>query len=250
MKNKWFQYCSQEDNARVNLICFHHAGGSARFYIPWKAKLAPHIRVLPVQLPFRENRIKEPLGNTIQSMVEELILEQDSFLQSPFAFFGHSFGSFFAYEAAVYCQKQLGKQPLALFVSGTLAPDDAAVRREFLHLNEKSTVRRLINFEGTEERILESKLYLKYLMPVIQADFKLFGSYKGSLEKVNCPLFAYYGTEDGFVIQNQINHWRDFTADVFACRSFDGGHFYMNHHLEELCNDIERKLMICYIKNS
>jgi len=68
----WYLEYKKAPAARIRLFCFHHSGGGASGYYPWLNHLSPHIEMVAVQLPGRENRFTEPLNNNIKDIVSEL----------------------------------------------------------------------------------------------------------------------------------------------------------------------------------
>ncbi|ADU21407.1 thioesterase II family protein [Ruminococcus albus] len=244
MLKHWFKYETEYEQKNVNLICFSHAGGSARAYIPWKQYLPIEVGLLPVQLPMRENRIRDKMPENIQSIVKQIVDENTEVFKKPFALFGHSLGSFFAFETAVYCQENLGVEPEAMFVSGTVDPAHSKEKGKMLDLDDGKLLRTLLNFDGTEQQLLENKSFRDYLLPILRTDFRLFREYKNTAQQVHCPIYSYSGSRDPFAMTGEVEKWRNFTNAQYSHKEFTGGHFYMNQHTEELCHDILRKLKL------
>ncbi len=242
MSKRWFRYETDYEDKKLNLICFSHAGGSARSYISWKKYLPADIGLLPVQLPMRENRIRETMPENIQSIVRMIVDENRDIFERKFALFGHSLGSFFAFETAAYCQKKLGVEPSAVFVSGTVDPEHSKEKGKLLDLDDTKIMKLLLNFNGTEEILLENKSFRDYLLPIIRTDFRLFRDYHNTEVKIDCPLYSYSGSLDPFANSAEVQKWRKFTCKRYSHREFTGGHFYMNQHIRELCSDICGKL--------
>src|SRR5688572_23080106 len=53
----------------LSLICFPHAGAGAAVYRPWQARFVPHVRIVPVQLPGRQDRISEPMFENVEPLL-------------------------------------------------------------------------------------------------------------------------------------------------------------------------------------
>lgn len=59
---------------KMRLLCLPYAGGSAAsIYLPWKRKLKEEVEVIPLELAGRGKRIKEPLLQSVDEMVTDLI---------------------------------------------------------------------------------------------------------------------------------------------------------------------------------
>ncbi len=73
--------------ARFRLFCFPYAGGGASIFRGWPRELPSWIEVFGIQLPGRENRLKEPLFTHMASVMQQLIPNIHGYLDCPFAFF-------------------------------------------------------------------------------------------------------------------------------------------------------------------
>ncbi|MEU6366626.1 thioesterase domain-containing protein [Streptomyces sp. NPDC046931] len=72
----WFPPCRPEatpppalDGDAIQLFCLAHAGAGASVYRDWPALLAPGIEAVPVKLPGRESRHREPALDTAAELV-------------------------------------------------------------------------------------------------------------------------------------------------------------------------------------
>jgi surfactin synthase thioesterase subunit len=88
----------------------------------------------PVQLPGRENRLREPLPSTFEDLAEALADGLGQALDRPFALFGHCGAAVAAFVAAQRLQSQ-ATPPTRLFVSSQPAPHDGPASR-FLGLSD------------------------------------------------------------------------------------------------------------------
>jgi surfactin synthase thioesterase subunit len=105
------------------LFCFHHAGGGASVFAGWRAALAPHLDVFPVQLPGREGRVSSPPVRDLDALVGELDVHLGPFLREPFLFYGHSMGAIVAYRLA-YRRFETGQSLVGSLVVGAYPPPD------------------------------------------------------------------------------------------------------------------------------
>lgn len=98
--NRWLRYPRPNPEASLRLFCFPFTGGGARSFGAWPDGLLPTLEVCTVQLPGREERVKEAPLSTDVSVVEALTLAIIPHLDKPFAFFGHGLGASLAFELA------------------------------------------------------------------------------------------------------------------------------------------------------
>lgn len=83
-----FMICfpKSEKPTLIRLICFHHAGGGASAFRGWREYLPSGVDVCPVQLPGREDRLREKPYRQMVPLVRNLAEELETYLNQPFAF--------------------------------------------------------------------------------------------------------------------------------------------------------------------
>ena len=242
----WIAYHKPRPEARVRLYCFPHAGGGASIYRTWPGALPPQIEVLPVQLPGREARIREPAFTGLPPLIANLLPALGrGLLGGPVAFFGHSMGALIAYELARALRGAGSPRPLHLFVSARRAPDLPA-RTEPIHaLPEPEFRQRLRELNGTPEAVLEHPELMELVGPTLRADFTLIESYEPvSAPPLDCPITAFGGVDDRDVSEEEVASWRRFTTAGFQLRMLPGDHFFLGQASgETVIREIARALL-------
>jgi medium-chain acyl-[acyl-carrier-protein] hydrolase len=234
--NTWLRINQPRPQARLRLFCFPYAGGAASLYRTWPQHLPPTIELCAVQLPGRENRIRESPYTNLVDLVAALLPNLLPVLDKPFALFGHSMGALIAYEVARQLQ-QHRQIPTHLLVSGRRAPvlpepeallhtlpsDEAFLRELHRRYHNIPTVL----FEETELRAL--------FVPLLRADLTLVETYQCTqLLPLPCQLVALGGTDDPRVAPHELQAWQVLTQADFASHRFPGGHFYLNEQVQPL----------------
>ncbi|KAM6216204.1 S-acyl fatty acid synthase thioesterase, medium chain [Rhynchocyon petersi] len=108
----------QNPNAIFRLICFPWAGAGSIYFARWGKKIHDSIEVYSIRLAGRESRHEEPFASDIRHVAEEIACALLPVLQDkPFAFFGHSMGSYIAFMTALQLKEKHEPQPMHLFVS-------------------------------------------------------------------------------------------------------------------------------------
>lgn len=103
------------------LFCFPYAGAGAsslRRWPGWIGEAETH----PVQLPSRENRIREEPYCDFAAFARDVVLALRPYLARPYAVIGHCMGALLAHAFTVAVRELAAPPPQRLFVSASLAP--------------------------------------------------------------------------------------------------------------------------------
>jgi surfactin synthase thioesterase subunit len=107
--------------ARARLFCLPVSGVGASVFGRWPVRL-DGIEVCPVQLPGRENRVREPAYTDMRELATDAAKALEPYLDRPYALFGHCYGARLSYALAVAFRANGAPEPVRLFVSSCLAP--------------------------------------------------------------------------------------------------------------------------------
>ena len=108
----------------MKLFCIPYAGGSASVYSGWNPILRENIQLVPVELSGKGVRAAEPLYENWEDALEDVYSSITEKIEpgEEYALFGHSMGSWIAYEILkILCRKKM-PQPLHVFFSGNTPP--------------------------------------------------------------------------------------------------------------------------------
>lgn len=240
---KWINHASINENAKINLICFPHAGGTSTYFANWVMKFSDNVNVLPVQYPMREQRFNEQMPNSINELAKNMVEENKELFTSPFALFGHCSGSIVAYEVARYAELIYSAQPEYLFVSASASPARFEMQ-QLSSLSDDEFKKCICEYGYADKSLLEDEMIIEYFLPIVKKDFELQENYKClNPHKVGCRIQAINGKDDTNVnVGDKIEDWRRFTQSGFESISYSGSHFYLDNHMEEICEMIEDKL--------
>src|SRR5262245_12321516 len=90
---RWWVPGTQRNAPKMRLFCFPYAGGAAGVFASWSALLPEWIDVWALQMPGRENRLREPPLRSTTAIVEGVMSVPDCFDDLPYALFGYSLGA-------------------------------------------------------------------------------------------------------------------------------------------------------------
>jgi medium-chain acyl-[acyl-carrier-protein] hydrolase len=230
-------------HAHFRLFCFPYAGGGASIYYAWSRSLPAAIDVCAVQLPGRENRLKEPLFTSLAPLIDSLARELAPFFDKPFAFFGHSLGALISFELARRLRSMQQPGPAQLFVSAYRAPQ-LPQSREMLHnLSTTEFLRSVFRMGGTPPAVILNKELVSLMLPTLRADFTIYETYSYTREEpLACPITAFGGEQDTLVTVRELQDWREQTHSSFKLCMLPGNHFFLQGSQQQLLQIITSDL--------
>ncbi len=187
------------------------------------------VEVCAIQLPGRENRLREQPHTRLASLVEQLAEELEPYLDLPFALFGHSMGAWIAFTLARRLRQRHPRSPVHLFVSGRRAPQIPSLHRPIHALPDPEFIGELRRrYGGLPEAVLRDPELLELFLPVLRADLTLVETYTYTPEPpLACPISAFGGAEDPASGPAGLAAWQAQTTATFSMRLFPGGHFFV-----------------------
>lgn len=179
----------------------------------------------------------------LSSLADTLAQALRPLLDKPFAFFGHSLGAVIAFELARQLRKQFGIQPDRLFASAARAPQTRPRHRPIHLLPDADFLDELRRLAGTPGELLDNAEFMKFMLPVLRADFALYETYAYAQQPpLDCDITAFGGLQDQRVCRAELEAWRDQTSAAFSLRMFPGDHFFLNATQPLLLNALSRDL--------
>lgn len=199
--------------------------------------MLPGIDVCPVVLPGRESRASEPPRTDLPSLVRDLAEALHPVLEhAPYALFGHSMGSWLAFELAREQRRRGAALPVHLFVSARRAPHLPDRHDPIHHLPEDAFVQAIqARYQAIPERMLERPAFLRMFLPALQADFALLERWAPMEEPpLPVPITCLHGRDDHTVSRDDVLAWRGCTTADFSVATLPGGHFYLESERERI----------------
>lgn len=245
MSKKWINHNTNNENAKLNIFCFPHAGSSSTFFAGWVRYFSDDVNIYPVQYPARDNRMSEPMPQSLFELAEKMVDESMELFEKPFIFVGHCSGSIVAYEVAEYLRKKTGKSSKYMFVSASVAPEDYKLKST-KNLSDAMFFK-YYNYPDYEKQ--KDDPLFKFFLPVIRMDFALCERYRyKEYDPLDCPIFAFAGSEDKAVGNPEnVNVWKKYTtSSEFGRKVYDGDHFYFERNVEDITgiiNETAKKII-------
>jgi surfactin synthase thioesterase subunit len=243
----WFVRLRAQPQAKLRLFCFPYSGAGASLFYPWTSILPGNIELIAVQYPGRESRIAEAPVNQLAPLLDGLTAAIESYLDKPFAFFGHSLGALVAFELARRLVDKTGSPLVHFFASSCYAPQLPDPAEPIFALPEVEFKAKLGGLNGMPVEVLENKELMSLLLPILRADFEVCETYHyQDAVPLDCDLTAMGGLRDIHVPRSSLQAWKAQCTGVFTVRMFPSDHFYLNQDRMLLLQVIARTLAGVY----
>jgi medium-chain acyl-[acyl-carrier-protein] hydrolase len=230
--------------ARLRLFCFPYAGGAASIFYTWPDDLPKDVEVCPIQLPGRQDRIRETPFTHVTPLVQAIAPAIRPYLDKPYAFFGHSLGTLISFELARLLAAQNDPGPVRLLVSGHRAPQAPDPNPPIHHLPDAEFIEELERLNGTPEMVLENPELLQLFLPLLRADFTAAETYTYTAgAPLDCHISAFGGLQDDKVSRDGLAAWQEQTRRTFTLRMFPGDHFFLHSARALLLQALSRDLL-------
>lgn len=229
---------------KINLFCLPFAGGNVYSYRGYAAYAPAHINLVPIELPGRGARIREPLLTDIHLMVEDVYGQVRDQLHRPFAIYGHSMGSLLAYLLTRRLVDEKRFLPEHLFLTGCVSPSSELYREDVpkYSLPKDAFVKKLKELGGSTDEVLNDKNLFDYIEPIIRADFKATETFRYEKpEPFDIPITVAIGLNERATYEQALR-WEEETTAKVEVRQFPGRHFFIFDYPREIMEIISNKL--------
>ncbi len=232
--NTWFTCPKPNPKARLRLFCFPYAGGSGAIFHGWPGQLLSSVEVYAAQLPGRGLRLRDPPLTSLSALVDSMMSDFRTYLDKPFAIFGHSMGAMLGFELARRLRREGEGNLIHLFAAGRRAPHLPDTEPHKHNLSEAEFLAELHRLNGTPKHVLEHPELMQIMLPVLRADFAVCETYTYIHEPpLDCPLTVIGGLQDVDVGREYLEPWRTLVSGPFSLRMLPGDHFFL-HSSEHL----------------
>ncbi|MBO2447195.1 thioesterase [Actinomadura barringtoniae] len=228
----WFRRFHPAAEGAPRLLCFPHAGGAANAYQPLSELLSPHVDVVAVQYPGRQDRRAEPVHTDLVELSARIAnaLATAPDVAAPAAFFGHSMGAIVAFEVA----RRLTVPPPVLFAAGRRAPSASKQERDH-PMSDDHILSDLRLLGGTEARLLSSRSFLRMILPVLRGDYEAIDTYSYAPgPPLDGRVVVLAGDDDPLTPVEDALAWRAHATGDGGSHIFAGGHFFLDDYRSQV----------------
>ncbi|WP_042428657.1 thioesterase II family protein [Streptacidiphilus anmyonensis] len=218
----------------MRLFCFHHAGAGALSFARWQNRFlsalpveAP-VRVVPVRLPGRESRLREPRITSATRLLDELEAALRAYCDEPYALYGHSLGALVAYSVADRLRSR-GLRPPELLAVGACSPPHLGMPLlDGAELDDRALHGLLERTGGEMPQSSLGPVWSQTMLDILRDDLLLARGLRAAAGRtLDVPVLALAGQADHVAPVAQVAEWSAYTVGGFTLRSLPGDHFFV-----------------------
>ena len=208
------------------LICFPPAGAGAGFFRDWPDALSD-IRIVPVQLPGREERFGEPAEEDAFAIAREVAAAIASEGWDRPLLLGYSYGALLAFETA--CQIEQSGHEVSGVVTLARAAPQTEPQPSVADLPDGPFLDYVRRLGGLPPEFDEIPELAELLLPVMRADFRANDGYARSPDvRLKCPIATIAGTMDPATADGRDAAWAGRSEAEHRLVRIAGGHFFIH----------------------
>lgn len=233
------------------IFCIPYAGGAASAYGELKMIAEKrNLRLVSLELAGHASRLTEVSYKDFAEAVDDCYRMITDYLHrnyaGKYAIFGHSMGSWIAYELAEKLKNDpTVDDPAGLFLSANTIP-----QVEIEHKTEQYTDDEFWNWiyelGGMEEELYEMTEFKNYILPIIRNDYRILENYAGKkvpIRDLSMDFYIMGGRQDN-ISQEEFNEWKQVTSGNIEFKWFEGNHFYFKDEPKRVVDYFCQKMRI------
>src|SRR5580693_7638927 len=218
-------------------VVFPHAGAAAASYRKFATALAAGGDTYIVQYPQRAERLREPAAETVHDLARGLFAAGPWRQMAPLRLFGHSMGAVVAFEFARIAESR-GAAVERLWASAAPAPSAVAAKPD-LPTSHDDLIVDIVDFGGTDAELLADPEFAELLMAAVRADYHVINRYTcGPDVRIRAGICVLGARGDLRVDAAELQLWEEHTAGSFDLSWYDGGHFFLDDHIDAVAAQV------------
>lgn len=222
------------------IVVFPHAGAAAASYRVLATALAVGADTYIVQYPQRADRLTEPAHETMHDLALGLFESAPWQSVGPLRLFGHSMGAIVAFEFARIAETR-GAAVRKLFVSAGPPPCVVTDMPE-LPTSDDGLLADIADLGGTDPELLADEEFSELLTTAVRADYEAFNRYEPSPDaRIGAGIHVLGGRDDHRIDTDVLRLWEKHTNGSFEMSVYDGGHFYVDDHVDAIAAQVNAR---------
>lgn len=231
----------------MQLLCFTCAGGTADFFDPLESCICSDVNVIKLEYAGHGSRHREKFYSDFSELAEDMYKQLRLVYKKgeAYAMLGYSMGCISVIETLKLILKFGKIEPPAHIFLAAHAP---YARKELEGFHEKISddwiCKRTVLFGGIPKELIDSRIFWRVYLPVYRADYLMISKY--DFQQINLrseiPATVFYSETD--TSYAKVIAWRHFFVGKCELICYEGDHFFIKGHEQELADVIMRDLGI------
>ncbi|MGW2183904.1 thioesterase II family protein [Streptomyces sp. NPDC001732] len=211
------------------LVCLSYCGGGTAPFRQWAEVVPDDVELALICYPGREMRFGVPFARDWVALRDDAVGAVRGLADRPYTLFGHSMGSWVAFEVVAELERLGVALPTELVVSGGTAPHKRELRDDVPRSadSDDALVAWMREFGQMSPMVANEPELRQIAVELLRADLGVSESYRykqGTRAKV--PMRLLYGTEDAEPFSVVEQDWKSLADGGFEAYQLPGGHFY------------------------
>ncbi|WP_442806827.1 amino acid adenylation domain-containing protein [Streptomyces sp. NBC_01750] len=233
---RWLRILKPAQQPSARIVCVAGAGGTTAAHVPLIRFLPDGVELLGVRMPGREDRFAEPAATDMRAVIDGIVAELTGLDAVPTVLYGHSQGSWLAWELAHALADRADCPPLTLVPACGLpprTPPPPGMRRmgELADTLETMSVPDLAAALAgiLPDSILSSEELLTAYGAALRDDTVLGLNHRASLDAdardpLRFSIHAVAASDDPVLPEETVRGWQEYTHGDFVHRTIAGTH--------------------------
>jgi surfactin synthase thioesterase subunit len=231
--SRWFGQTRRQPNRLCTLFCLPYSGAGASMFHIWRPAFDPRVEIMPIHLPGREGRYKEPLGHSAHEIAVSIASRADR----AYAIYGHSMGARLGFEVIRELFRLGAPPPIRFYAAAALPPDVDWPFVRCFELPDDEFISALTERINAPAEVWEIPELRDLVLPVLRADFEWIARYKYQPEPpLAIPIIGLAGASDTECGPLRMLGWRRHTSASFRLYTLPGDHFFARSASAELAS--------------
>lgn len=225
---------------RSLLVCFHHAGAGASTFNAWPKRLSSLADVVLVQLKGREDRLAEPLEESLPELSARIADELSATAHDDIVLLGHSMGAIIAWWVASRLWQCHGRKTRV--VVSAQSPQSPALDRDW----NPDTISAWFDLLGEP---LPEALQRSELRDIVVATLAADMAWMRREFVMPLPgplpldIYGLCADDDRLVTWDMMGRWQQYTTGLFALARLPGGHLHIVSRPDPILDFVRSLLM-------
>jgi surfactin synthase thioesterase subunit len=218
-------------------VVFPHAGAAAAGYRSLATAMAAGRDTYIVQYPQRAERLRDPAHETVHDLALGLFEAGPWHAVAPLRLFGHSMGAIVAFEFARIAESR-NIAVERLWVSAGPAPS-AVAGMPRLPTTDDALLAHIADLGATDPELLADEEFAELITAAVRADYQAINRYACTPGvRIRADVCVLGARDDDRVDAEALRLWESHTAGAFELFLYDGGHFYLNEHIDAVAAQV------------